>query len=154
MQMLSPYITHLIGNEEHFKMIFGISSPYGEDDAENRLKDIAKKAQDVTKIENVAVTVRRTISSAETLIYAALYQKDVFAKSPERRIPVIDRVGSGDAFSAGLIYAAIHNFSVQESINFASASCAMKHTITKDINFATVEEIENLMHSGGYDVKR
>lgn len=154
MQTLMPYITNLIGNEEHFKMIFSISSQYGEDDSKNRLKDVTAKIQDVTNIENVAVTVRRTISSSETLIYAALRQKDIFAKSPERRIPVIDRVGSGDAFSAGLIYAFIQNFSPQDSINFASASCAMKHTITKDINFATVEEIKNLIKSDSSDVKR
>lgn len=151
---LFPYITYLIGNEEHLKMILGITSSYGEEDRENRLRDITAKAQAHTGIDNVAVTVRRTISSDETIVYAAYRQEEVFSISPERRISVVDRVGSGDAFSAGLIYGTVKNYTTEECVNFASASCAMKHTITKDINFATVQEINNLINSNTYDVRR
>lgn len=151
---LLPYITHLIGNEEHFKMIFGISSEYGEDDIEDRLADVTTKIKKLTKIDNVAVTVRRTISSDEAVLYAGYSQNEGFAVSRKRRVGVVDRVGSGDAFSAGLIYATANNFPTAESVDFASASCAFKHTITKDINFATVEEIKNLADNGRYDVKR
>ena len=48
----------------------------------------------------------------------------------------------------------IHNLSPGDAVNFASASSAMKHTITKDVNFATVEEIQNIVALGGMDVKR
>ncbi len=154
MTQLFPYITHLIGNEEHLKMILGITSFYGEKDRENRLRDITVKVQEHTGIDNVAVTVRRTISSDETIVYAAYRQKEAFSQSPERRVFVVDRVGSGDAFSAGLIYGTVNNYTVEACVNFASAACVMKHTITKDINFATVQEIDNLINTNAYDVRR
>ena len=150
---LLPYITHLIGNEDHFKLIFGICSEY-TDDTEKRLQDVTLKIKEYTKIENIAVTVRRTLSASETVIYAAYRQKDSFSMSSKRHISIVDRVGSGDAFSAGLIYATANNYSTAESVDFASASCALKHAITKDINFATVEEINNLINNSRYDVKR
>ena len=151
---LLPYITYLIGNEEHFKMIFGISSLHGEDEPKKRLFDVISKIKEYTKINNIAVTVRRTISSSETVIYAAYMQEKIFSVSPQRIIQVIDRVGSGDAFAAGLIYATVNGYSTEDCVKFASASSAFKHTVTKDINFATVEEIKNLITKQGHDVRR
>lgn len=151
---LLPYITYIIGNEEHFKMVFGISSEYGEDNPYERLEDVTERIKKYTGIDNVAVTVRRTISASETIIYAGYRQNEEFAMSPQRRIQVVDRVGSGDAFSAGLIYAYNKGFNTQDSVNFASASSAFKHTVIKDINFATVEEIKGLIRSQEFDVKR
>ena len=151
---LLPFITHLIGNEEHIKMIFGISSEYGEDETEKRLNDISKKTMEYTGINNIAVTVRRTISSSETVIYSAYREGEAFAMSPVRRVPVIDRVGSGDAFSAGLVYGISNGYSPKDAVDFAAASCAFKHTVARDINFSTVDEIKNLAKSGSCDVKR
>ena len=151
---LLPYITHLIGNEEHFKMIFGLQSEYGEDEPYQRISDLTDKIKKSTKIDNVAITVRRTLSSSETIIYSGYNSQNTFAMSPQRNINVIDRVGSGDAFSAGLIYGYVNGYSVENCINFASASCAFKHTVTKDINFASVEEINGLMVHERSDVKR
>ncbi len=151
---LLPYITHLIGNEEHFKMIFGIYSEIGEDEPEERLKEVTKKIMDYTKIQNVAVTVRRTIYSDETVIYASYRQNEAFCMSPIKKVGIVDRTGSGDAFSAGLIYSYAEGYSTEDSVNFASASCAFKHALTKDINFASVGEIKNLIYAQRFDVRR
>ena len=99
-----PYITHIIGNEEHFKMIFGLSGRYDDDNCEKRLYDITSKIHNFTGIDNVAVTVRRTVSASENYFYASYRQNEEFQMSNPRRIFVVDRVGSGDAFSARLIY--------------------------------------------------
>lgn len=149
---LYPYITHLIGNEEHLKQIFNIDLQESEN--ENRLYDIARYISTETGIDNIAITVRRTPSANKAVIYAAYYSGTDFALSKTRHIDVVDRVGSGDAFSAGLLYSFIHKFSVTEAVEFATASSAVKHTINNDVNFATVEEIKGLMHSKGCDVKR
>ena len=151
---LLPYITHLIGNEEHLKMIFGVSTEYGEDAAEQRIEDIINKTREKTEIENIAVTVRRTISASESLVYAGYSSGGDYAITPEFRTGVIDRVGSGDAFSAGLIYATVNGYCVNDAIRFAIASSAFKHTVTKDINFASVEEIRDVMRLEVNDVKR
>ena len=154
LRALAPYITTLISNEEHLKMLLGIESAFGEDEAYERLKDIAKKAKEHLHIDNIAVTVRRTITASENAVMAAYARGEEYAVSPLYRISVVDRVGSGDAFTAGLIYAMRRGFDVEESVNFAVASSAYKHTVESDVNFATVDEIRALLRSGRLDVRR
>lgn len=151
---LKGYITYLIGNEEHLKMLLQVSSQYGENQREERLRDIAGQVAEITGIPNVAVTVRRTPSASEAVFSAAYLQKGEFALSPEYRLQVVDRVGSGDAFSAGLVYGVIHEMSVADTVCFAAAASAMKHEIVSDINYSTVSEIEALKKQQGYDVRR
>lgn len=154
LRALSPYITHLIGNEEHLKMLLGVSSSYGEEEAQARLRDLTDQVRILTQIDHIAITVRRTIDASNTVIYASYFDGQAFSLSPEYRIQVVDRVGSGDAFSAGLVYGVVHGYSAEETVHFAAAANAMKHTIHDDINFASVEEIEALVQRKGFDVKR
>ena len=74
--------------------------------------------------------------------------------APLYDLQVVDRVGSGDAFSAGIVYSVIHGKPVQDTVCFAAAACAMKHEIVSDIDYATVAEIEALKENMGFDVKR
>lgn len=151
---LSPYISYLIGNEEHCKLLLQIDSQYGEDQPEQRLKNMTQQVSAVTGIPNVAVTVRRTPSASNAVFYAGYTDGKEFAMSPQYHLQVVDRVGSGDAFSAGFLYSLIHGKTVADTVCFAAASCAMKHEIVSDINFSTVKEIEALKDSAGFDVRR
>ena len=153
-RMLSPYITHLIGNEEHLKKILGIHTSYGETEVKKRLADITKAVSQSTKIPNIAVTVRRTLSADHTVFYASYFDGSILEISTKYDLHPLDRVGSGDAFSAGLIYSHIKGYGVAESVNFAAASCAIKHEIANDVNFASTEEIRCVMESKSTDVIR
>ena len=106
------------------------------------------------QIPKIAVTVRRTISASDAVIYATFSKDGEFAFSRQYGMQVVDRVGSGDAFGAGLVYAQSHDYSTAETVEFAAASNAIKHTIVSDINFATVEEIKQVMSKGWQDVRR
>ena len=66
----------------------------------------------------------------------------------------MDRVGSGDAFSSGIIYSLLNDFDTEYAVNWAAASSALKHTIESDINFSSVEEIKALLEKRSGDVKR
>lgn len=154
LRTLAPYITCLIGNEEHLKMLLGVKSEYGEEAREARLSDIAAQTRALLGVEQIAVTVRRTPSASDAIVYAAFSDGVDFAVSAEHRIHVVDRVGSGDAFSAGLLYALAQGWNTAEAVGFAAASNAMKHTILSDINYATVDEILRVMKQSGFDVKR
>lgn len=57
---------------------------------------------------------------------------------------MIDRVGTGDAFAAGLIYGLLH-YDDEEAIKFASAACALKHTVPGDVNMVSLENVLSLM---------
>lgn len=151
---LRPFITDLIGNEEHLKMLLGIRSSYAEEAYEERLVDVAEQTKALTGISNVAVTMRRTPSASRAVFCAAYVRGEEAAVSPRYDLQVVDRVGSGDAFSAGIVYSAIHNKAAKDAVCFASAACAMKHAIISDINYSTVAEIEDLKERQGYDVRR
>ena len=151
---LSPYLTHLVGNEEHFKLLLELGSEFGEAERYSRLFDIAEKVRRKTKIDNVSITVRRTPSASAAVFSAAYMSNGEFALSDEYKLDVVDRVGSGDAFSAGFVYSLLHDFGVEETVRFAAASCAMKHAITNDVNFSSVSEILAIIEKNTYDVKR
>lgn len=151
---LQPYITDLIGNEEHLKMILQIESAFGEENYRERLLDAAKQTMEKTGIANVAVTMRRTPSASRAIFCAAYMRGMEAAVSPKYDLQVVDRVGSGDAFSAGLVYSAIRGRTAEDAVCFAAAACAMKHEIISDINYSTVAEIEALKNQQGYDVRR
>jgi len=149
---LCPYITHLIGNEEHLKQSLEIKYPSTENTS--RLFEFTKTVQEKTNINNIAVTVRRTPSANKAIVYASYYNGTDFAISKEQRLDVVDRVGSGDAFSAGFVYSVLHDFSVKNTIEFSIISSALKHTINNDINFSTLREIKSIIQSQGCDVIR
>lgn len=151
---LQPYITYLIGNEEHYKLLLGITSQYGEQQWQQRLQDVVAQVWEKTGIRHVAVTMRRTPSASQAVFCAAYTDGTETAVSPQYHLQVVDRVGSGDAFSAGLLYGIIHGKSVADTVCFASAACAMKHEIVSDINYSTVDEIQALKENMGFDVKR
>ena len=62
---------------------------------------------------------------------------------------IVDRVGGGDAFAAGLIYATVKGYDPQESVAFALASECLKHKIEGDFNEVSVAEVCALMNGNG-----
>ncbi len=67
---------------------------------------------------------------------------------------VLDRVGGGDAFASGLIYAMMHDYKPMDMVNFAVASSVIKHTIRGDANITDdAESIKNLMNMS-FDIRR
>ncbi|MBQ8140113.1 MAG: sugar kinase [Clostridia bacterium] len=154
LRTMSPYISCLISNEEHLKLLLGISGKFGEDETEARLLDISRQARAVLSVPKIAVTVRRTISASDNVVYASYLDGDDFAVSKKHGVHIVDRVGSGDAFSAGLVYSMIHGYSVSDAVEFAAASNAIKHTIVNDINYASVDEIKRVLDGRFGDVRR
>ena len=69
--------------------------------------------------------------------------------SQEYDIQIVDRVGGGDSFAAGLIYALIAGMTHRECIEFAVAASCLKQTIEGDYNRSSVGEIDTLIRSGG-----
>ena len=68
--------------------------------------------------------------------------------------PIVDRIGGGDAFAAGLIHGLRHGLADQRTVEFALAAAALKHSIPGDFNLATVGDVESLLSDGGLDVRR
>jgi 2-dehydro-3-deoxygluconokinase len=98
-------------------------------------------------LHTVATTLRYSVSASHQRIGGILYDgKSVFNADIKEVTPVVDRVGSGDAFMGGLIYGLINDsHNKQRALNIAVAACCLKHTISGDYNLITLDEIEKLL---------
>lgn len=94
-------------------------------------------------IEYVAMTKRTHLSVNRNRLQAFLFDGSNFYQSSEVEVDIIDRVGTGDAFSAGIIYSLINNYQPQDVIDFATSCFALKHTFEGDCNMASVSDVEN-----------
>lgn len=97
-------------------------------------------------VSRVIATSRKTLTASHNILSGMLW--DGRRKLATREFdlqPIVDRVGAGDAFMAGFIFASIAGKSDQEIIDYATAAGAMKHTIEGDVNVASVKEITALL---------
>jgi 2-dehydro-3-deoxygluconokinase len=78
-----------------------------------------------------------------------LYDGSDYYFSKNYLIHIVDRVGGGDSFGAGLIYSMINNYGSQETIEFAVAASCLKHSIEGDFNMVTVDEVKKLAGGDG-----
>jgi len=105
-------------------------------------------------IKCIARHVRYAHSGSENSLKAFMWYQGHTFESKLFTFNILDRVGGGDAFAAGLIYAMIHNYKPMDIVNFAVASSAIKHTIHGDANITDdAEAIKSLMNQN-YDIKR
>ena len=102
----------------------------------------------------IARHVRYAHSGSENSLKAYMWYEDHTFESKLFTFNILDRVGGGDAFASGLIYAIMHDYKPMDIVNFAVASSAIKHTIHGDANITDdVDTIRNLMNMN-YDIKR
>ena len=105
-------------------------------------------------IKCIARHVRYAHSGSENSLKAFMWYEGHTFESKLFTFNILDRVGGGDAFASGLIYAMIHDYKPMDMINFAVASSVLKHTIRGDANITDdASSIHNLMNMN-YDIKR
>lgn len=98
-----------------------------------------------------ATTLRYSVSASHQRIGGILFDgKSIYDAAVKEVTPVIDRVGSGDAFMGGLIYGLLEfQNNNQRALDFAVAACCLKHTIAGDYNLVTLKEVENMLDGDG-----
>ena len=155
MEKLVPYVDVLIANEADAADVFGIVGK-GSDVERGRLDkagyvSVAEQLIARFGCKKVAITLRTSLSAFDNLwagmLYDAKAKKAVF--STEYKLHIVDRVGGGDSFGGGLIYALATGRGPQASIDFAVAASALKHSIEHDFNLVSVAEVEALAAGNG-----
>ena len=155
MTELCQYVDVCISNEEDAKDVFGIEAEstdiYAGEINHEGYKSVAKQLADKFGFEKVAITLRESHSASDNGWSAMLYDvaSDEYCFSKKYELRIIDRVGGGDSFGGGLIYALLNGKSTQEAVEFAVAASALKHTIEGDYNMVTVSEVEKLAGGDG-----
>ncbi len=153
MTELCKYVDVCISNEEDAKDVFGIEAE-NTDITGGKLnkegyKSVAKQLADKFGFEKVAITLRTSISASDNNWAAMLYDGNDYYFSKEYKLHIVDRVGGGDSFGAGLIYAILSGKSSKDTIEFAVAASALKHSIEGDFNRVSFKEVEKLAAGDG-----
>ena len=150
---LMQYVDVCIANEQDADDVFGIKASNtdvttGKVNHEG-YKDVAKQLADRFGFKKVAITLRGSISANDNDWAAMLYYGSDYYFSKTYRIHIVDRVGGGDSFGAGLIYACLNDYSAQDTIEFAVAASCLKHSIEGDFNMVSVDEVKKLAGGDG-----
>ena len=150
---LCQYVDVCISNEEDAKDVFGIEAEntdiYGGKLNKEGYTSVAKQLADQFGFEKVAITLRTSISASDNDWAAMLYDGENYCFSKEYHLHITDRVGGGDSFGGGLIYALLSGKSTQDAVEFAVAASALKHSIEGDYNRVSVDEVEKLAGGDG-----
>jgi len=145
---LMEYVDLCIANEEDASDVFGIKAS-GSDVASGTIshdgyKEVAAALVKRFGFKQVAITLRESISANDNNWGAMLCVGGDFYFSRKYAVHIVDRVGGGDSFGAGLIYGNLQCMPPQEALEFAVAASCLKHSIEGDFNFVSVDEVNKL----------
>ena len=105
-----------------------------------------KKFEAFPNLKYQAITLRESYSESHNAWSACLFNgQEFFASTTYDLTHIVDRVGGGDSFAAGLIYGLATSMGDEEALKFAVAASALKHTIPGDMNLLTLAEVQHLM---------
>jgi len=139
------------GNEEDAEKVFGIKAPNsdvidGKVENDQYLFVCENLAKRFSNLKTIGITLRSSVSASHNNWSGVLWNKGIFYTGPRYEItPIVDRVGSGDAFAGGLIYGLLKFDTPQLALNYAIAASCLKHTIFGDINLVCKDEVEKLI---------
>lgn len=153
MTELSQYVDVCIANEEDAADVFGIkadhSDVYSGEIDEQSYESVARQLHQRFNFKYVAITLRESISASDNNWSAILFDGKKIYSSRKYAIHLVDRIGGGDSFGAGLIYSMVSRYDAQHALEFAVAASCLKQTIEGDFNQVSVAEVEALINSKG-----
>jgi 2-dehydro-3-deoxygluconokinase len=141
----------VIANEEDLQAVLGI--PIEHADVIGGVLDVAayrtaaERVASEFGVQRVAVTLRESLSASDNGWSALLYDASTatFLQSQRYTVRVVDRIGGGDSFAAGLIHGFVTGRDLEATLKFAVAASALKQTIPGDFNHVSVSEVERLV---------
>ncbi|MDR1390608.1 MAG: sugar kinase [Treponema sp.] len=148
MEALMKYVDVCIANEEDAEQVFGIHAA-GSDVASGKIsragyEQAAKILTERFGFAKTAITLRESVSASDNNWGAMLYDNGTAYFSKQYAVRIVDRVGGGDSFAAGLVYGILNSMAPQENIEFAAAASCLKHSVEGDFNHVSVEEVKKL----------
>ncbi|MGC4046135.1 MAG: sugar kinase [Armatimonas sp.] len=141
MEELLPLTDFCFASQGDLGQLFGITD-----------EDYQAAAQKLTarfpNLKGVAATLREPFVGSLAALRAGLLWQGTYAESPRYEFAVVDRIGAGDAFAAGVLLKLLDKATAQEAITFGAALGALKHSIVADFCHLTRAEVEEFLKSG------
>ena len=135
----------LITTEEDIERVFGIKGKNYEEAAELTVKRFGLKI--------IAITLRENPLVWKNSWTAIAYQHGQILRTSTYEVEIVDRLGAGDSFAAGLIHGLLEG-DLQKALDFGVAASAIKHTIPGDFAWVTREEVETMVKGSGLRISR
>ncbi len=157
---IAQYVDVMLGNEEDFTAslgfeVQGLDSDCSKLDPGNFKKMIAMAVDAYPNFKVVATTLRNAKTASQNDWGAVVYAAGEFYDAMMRPdLDIFDRVGGGDSFASGLIYALMQGKSAQDGANYGAAHGALAMTTPGDTTMARLDEVERVMKGGTARVKR
>lgn len=153
MSNLMQYVDIVVANEEDAKKVFGIQAQdtdieSGHINAEG-YKRVCHRIEELFGVHTIAITLRESFSANRNGWSAVLYRGGEFYHSRRYDINVLDRVGGGDSFCAGLIHALSNDYDSAQALEYAVACSCLKHSVNGDFHIISDSEVLSLMASSG-----
>ena len=142
---LMQYCDVLITTEEDVEKVFGITG--------SNYEEVAAKVADKFKLDIVAITLRENPLVWRNTWTGMAYQKGKVFKTRTYEVEIVDRLGAGDSFAAGLIHGLLGG-DLQNALDWGVATSAIKHSIPGDFAWVRPEEVEALLKGGGLRISR
>ena len=153
MTPLMEFVDVCICNEEDADRVFGIKAEASDVEAgklnTDAYSNVAKRLMEKFGFAKVAITLRESFGASDNIWSGCLWNGKEFILSRKYEIQAVDRVGTGDAFSAGLIYGCMTGKPDREALEFAVAASCLKHAIPGDFCLVSVDEVERLAGGSG-----
>lgn len=141
-------------NDQDVGLVLGRA--FDDPDPETRGAAAAAAAFEVfPRLETIAHTIRKQHAVVEHALAAVIYTRvGRWEAGPHELVGIIDRIGGGDAFAAGLLHALAAGDAPQAALDFALAATALKHGIAGDFNLSSAADVRALAAGGGLSVRR
>lgn len=155
-----PLVDYLSAGNMDAKYLLNVA-PYvaTADDQENPRAELIYYFEQMQalfpNVELFYATKRVVSSASDNDLVGTIYTHGQYVESNSHHIhPIVDRVGGGDAFSAGILHGVLTGMAPQDIVNFATAASALKHTVHGDCNQFSASEVASFMQAGSGKIIR
>jgi 2-dehydro-3-deoxygluconokinase len=145
MRDFMPLCDVLITTEEDVERVFGIKG--------SSYEEVARRLLDVFPLQVVAITLRENPLVWKNSWTAIACQGPAILRTRTYEVEIVDRLGAGDSFAAGLIHGLLDG-DLQKGLDYGVAASAIKHSIPGDFAWITREEVESLLKTGNLRISR
>lgn len=155
-EQVLEYVDIVFAGHLDFTNILGIKvdERFAKNDIQDYYENLYRKVHVRYPFTFIASSIRSVESASRNRYQGLIFDgKDIYA-SQAYTVDIVDRVGTGDAFTAGFIYSYLTGQDEQYKVEFATASAALKHTISGDTVAATPAEVERLFKTGEFRLQR
>jgi 2-dehydro-3-deoxygluconokinase len=157
---IAPYVDVMLGNEEDFTAALGfeveqMDESYSKLDPTNFRKMITEVVKVFPNLKVVATTLRNARTASVNDWGAILYNAgEFYSATPRNDLEIYDRVGGGDSFASGLIYALLQDKTAAQSVNYGAAHGVLAMTTPGDTTTASLKEVEKVIKGASARVDR